>query len=159
MDPLSISAGAITFIGAALTITREALNLASSLSQCKNDLQDLITELKELEKLLRDLHNLNEAISGCTDEHVREAGISPDFVEVCYQDLGRLKKTLENLQSKLQGTIVERVNLRIFWAIKKPTKIDDCLSKIRNRKATLCVALGVFQRYRSPTAHSLLSNS
>ncbi len=79
---------------------------------------------------------------------MKRAGISSEFVKACRDDLKQLKTTLESLQVKLQGTILQRTKARLFWVTSKPGQIDGCVQKLQSRKVTLSIALGAFQRCR-----------
>lgn len=153
MDPFSLTAGAVTFIGAAATITKDILTLITSLKAFQSDLKALISHLDELLKLFTSLQGLQQSISNCPDEYIRRAGISPTFTRSCRQDLVRLQGILKELQSDLTGNLVKRTSARLVWTVRKSSKIDPCVTSIENHKATLVFALNVFQRYLETVQH------
>lgn len=144
-DPLSISTAVVTFIGAALTTTREILAIAHGISQAKQDIINLVKELEDLKDVLKNLKNLHELIGRSDTKQLEESGLAPETLQLFNHDLIELKSLVRELESQLRGSTFQRVKAKYSFALRKKAHVASLAQKIETSKSSLNLALSVFQ--------------
>ena len=153
MDPLSVSTGIITFIGAAITILNTSKALINDIKDAFEEVSQLARETDELRKVFEKIKTLEALVAQHPEDLVRQAGLSVTFVQGCTQDLQNLKIMVEVLHHRLKGTRTSRARARIGWALGTKSRLMECTQKIQGHKTSLILAFEILNGHvqsRSP---------
>lgn len=141
MDPLSITAGVIAVLQAAVVVLQVHYRILSAVKKAPRPVIQVIEEVQ-------DLHAITQAIqsrlANC-DDHGDE--IARDFCRAINEPLARVASELSALGSLLQRVPVEDLESRwkllkhaFFWALEEQ-EAKDCLARLERCKNSLKLAI------------------
>lgn len=135
MDPLSVSAGAIAFITAALQSSKLLLDLLSAIKDSPKSIQDVIRDVDQIRNIL-------VRLSRCAP--TRNDSATAALVQRCSEDVSSYTRRLSRLNispaDRWTGRILKRLS-----AVMSEREIEEMRTTIHHHISSLGIELSIIQ--------------
>ncbi|XXG95595.1 hypothetical protein Hte_001863 [Hypoxylon texense] len=155
MDPLSLSAAAVTFLTSLVAITKACLDGATRISKTISEGIVLVNELQAvvvfLDSLLTFQGQLENSNIRCV---LADEAMSKDVLIRCQDDLLLVQKSIVKLLDEIEGPWVRQPKLKIMFLLRPGNPIDSEANRVQH---VIHAAVGILsQNKRTQSTLSLV---